>query len=420
MPYFPWYPFLSKATSSSSWSSGGVRRAATTICEPVARCDDGGGGSADRRQHQEQRARRQQEEMRIAQRFMNVFQNKLDEIRIRMTSQDPDAKFNLEEGERKILLSINNLGLKEGVACGLLSLLFLRKVRSTFLKRIVAQQRKQQRQQQQQQNADGSGPAQTYSSPFQQQQQGQQFLAGGCRPTPSQQLDYAIHQRQRPFSFINVFGWFLDIAVSFSVAATTSLIFTDRKQILNNLSSIPLVEGRSRVADEFCPAVVAEAKSIRDENPFHKDMIDHPQSTTLKALMEFCTNCRRRSAMERRLRQEQGLGESEPVSIPTGGVVVSDDDEDLVRDGFGAGGAVDLRHHITTVPHSVDGDNDDDFDGAIENQKEEDFVSDYFGSGGATAEGDDDFYKGDNDVGNKKDGDRSNSSNSNSRSGGWW
>ena len=114
--------------------------------------------------------------------------------------------------------------------------------------------------------------------------------------------------------------------VSISIAATTSLLCTDTRQALQNLAQIPLMEGQSRIADEFCPDVIAEWERLEREAQIQDTTLPStPQSPYLKALLEFKDNCRRRQALERRLRRQQGLSDDLPISIPPPGVPVNDD-----------------------------------------------------------------------------------------------
>jgi hypothetical protein len=62
---------------------------------------------------------------------------------------------------------------------------------------------------------------------------------------------------------------------------------------------------------------------------------------TLRGLIDFTNNCKKRQAMERRIRRERGMGPNEPVEIPPPGVDSSEwnndgvDDEDSFGDSYG-------------------------------------------------------------------------------------
>jgi len=87
---------------------------------------------------------RKEQELQLTQRFIAVFQRRLDLLR---TTMDTDS-FKLEPAERKILLEINNFGLMEGVIAGGMTLFVLRRLRSNFLRRIQQQRNMQAAKQQ--------------------------------------------------------------------------------------------------------------------------------------------------------------------------------------------------------------------------------------------------------------------------------
>jgi hypothetical protein len=112
----------------------------------------------------------------------------------------------------------------------------------------------------------------------------------------------------------------LDSAVAFSIAATTSLIFTDRQKVLSTLAQIPLVQGTSRVSKELCPGILRELEGVRKESAASRDMVDHPQSPPLAAFVEFAKNCQIRDSFERQFRRANGMSDDEAVSIPPPGL----------------------------------------------------------------------------------------------------
>lgn len=115
-------------------------------------------------------------------------------------------------------------------------------------------------------------------------------------------------------------GWLVDTAVAFSVAASTSLLCTNSKAVLEKLASIPLLQGRSKVSTEFCPDVMKALDEWKQQHPNDAVVWEHPQSPYLRAIMEFTQNCRYRQAYETQLRREKGVSDNYPVAIPEGGV----------------------------------------------------------------------------------------------------
>jgi len=151
--------------------------------------------------------------------------------------------------------------------------------------------------------------------------------------------------------------------VSFSVAVATSLYFTDMPSLVREFGRLPLLPGRSKVAEEFCPVVVGELErlwQLESSSSVSSNMpgtemtttqtppprpfwMQHPENPYLQSLLHFAENCQRRQAYERRLRQENAMiisigdnvgssgdGEDDgrPVPIPEPGVPIDVDDTD--------------------------------------------------------------------------------------------
>ena len=125
--------------------------------------------------------------------------------------------------------------------------------------------------------------------------------------------------KQGTFAFL--FGWCLDALGAFSVMVTVSFLRTDMDKILDKLSRLPLTEGQSTIAREFCPDVVQAVRDIRQNNDEAADVLDHAQTKQLQAVLQFAQNCQRRAAYEQQLRQEKGMSSPHfPVDVPKGGV----------------------------------------------------------------------------------------------------
>lgn len=261
----------------------------------------------DQPQKDETRARKK-EEFNLASRFINAANRKLDQITLR------DTNFQLDKAESKVLMEVNNTGLLEGAAAGILSFIVLRRIRSGFLHRL------------RQQTATNSPVPYARKSPFQQQKPPLQ----AAEPSADQPLgtiaEGVLNRRSSAGSgtVFNVLSWMIDFTVSFYIAVYVSLRNPDK--ILQKVSAIPLIEGRSRVAEELCPEFMRELRSIQEDrdsgalNSIQSNALQNPQTPILKALLLFCHNCQRRATYEKLLRQERGLAPDAAVSIPSPGV----------------------------------------------------------------------------------------------------
>lgn len=239
-------------------------------------------------------------EARMAQRFFKAFERKTDQLELR-------RDFRLSEREQKVLMDLVTANLLEGVAAGIVTFVVLRRLRAAYYKRL------------EQGNIQKPPPVpNAFNSPFQQQNPPVQKIA-----TAMESVRDKGDFRFGRFMF-NQFTIILDGMLSFYVTVYVSTRKSDT--FLKRVTDIPLLEGQSTVADELCPVFLNELKSLYREEQNHRlsgveEMALHdPETPALKCLLDFCTNCRRRSAYEEMLRRERGLPPDEPIAIPPPGV----------------------------------------------------------------------------------------------------
>jgi hypothetical protein len=108
-----------------------------------------------------------------------------------------------------------------------------------------------------------------------------------------------------------------DVYASLLVGALVSNGTLNETKVLPALASMPLVEGRSFVADEFCECI--QTKMAERPNNYWTEDVD---SYYLKQFHIFAKNCARRQAMEHKIRHDQGIPLHTSVKIPMGGVPV--------------------------------------------------------------------------------------------------
>ena len=275
---------------------------------------------------------RKAEELSLARKIMDVLSRKADELA--QGGSEATQKFRLEPAERQILLEINNFGMASAIGAGVLSLIALRRIRYSMLRRLYGN--KPSGPPGQPPSHHPSAPPPTYgNNPFQSNnpfsQSGSQFHSPPPPFTSPSSASNNSTIKQGTVSFL--FGWAMDLAGAFAVTVTTSMLLTDMGQILEKLSKIPLTEGRSTVAREFCPDVVQTLKDIQQNDSAAASVIDSAQTLQLQAVIQFAENCKRRAAFEKTLRKEKGVGPSYPVQVPLGGVppdypITSDTDEE--------------------------------------------------------------------------------------------
>jgi hypothetical protein len=212
--------------------------------------------------------------------------------------------FRLSDQEQKVLMDICTHNLMEGSVAGIVTFVALRRIRIMTYNYI--RRRASNEKQPIMPNA--------FNSPFQQQ-----------RP-PEQQKMLMEQGAPGPTGFgsrsWNPLTIFLDGMIAFYVTVFVSGRNTDI--FLQQVAEIPLAEGRSQVADELCPVLVLELQRMYTEqkqqqqqqllpswNSMEQQVLEDPQSATLKFFLDFCSNCRRRAAYEEILRREQLCGDDD-------------------------------------------------------------------------------------------------------------
>ena len=108
----------------------------------------------------------------------------------------------------------------------------------------------------------------------------------------------------------------VDLSLSFLIGCSATIFLTETDKLQKDVSTIPLVKGRSLVADELCHDFTSlyrkYPQSMWDNTKITEDA--HP---SLGAIQKFVKNCERRRVAEAKIRSEKGLGTGdEPVLIP--------------------------------------------------------------------------------------------------------
>lgn len=243
--------------------------------------------------------------------LMNIVSNKMDTI----TQTSDNKSFDLGEAERKILMDINNTGLLQGAAAGLIAFVGLRLVRRHLFGRLILNQTGSLVKST---TTNASSPITAPSSPFRQKMNPLERAANS------------------PFWW--TLAWVTDLSASFMAAVTVSFLYTDRDKILSTISEIPLVEGQSKVSQLFCTDVQEALAQMQREasSPEEKAALSKPQTPFLAAWIAFSNNCRLRQAQEQLIRRQQGFSPDAMVNIPPPGVSkldndsLSDDDDGLL------------------------------------------------------------------------------------------
>lgn len=233
------------------------------------------------------------EESEVFDTFATIVRNKISDAsnieRLDALYKSPDYK-----KEKEVLTDINNNGMAWALGAGLGTFILLRKAPIALARYAVSRR-----------GASTGGTGNGYKfdtissrSPFERS---------------------ASDQPRKPGLFFRAVKLGLDLFVSGSIAVYSSVLFADKKKLLRDVSDVPLVEGRSLIADEFCTAFMAEYKTIPQET-WSKY---RGTSDVTDAIENFVLNCKRREAFEAQLRTERGLkpgGSGEHLPLPSPGV----------------------------------------------------------------------------------------------------
>jgi hypothetical protein len=272
---------------------------------------------------QDQLKQRQEEQLLFA-RFKNAASNSLDKLS-RQIEQNGGEKLKMGDEEKKIISNLSGMGLKEGMAAGIVTFIVLRKG-PVHIGRWV--RRRQLAQYQQYPSSPSSSPQ---TPPFSSTNSNGGYKLSDPRMATNNPFQRAANKQEFPRSGSLVVRsiWFVfDATLALMMGASTSMAYTDTDLIREQIVDMPLVPGRSLTSDALCDPVVEELTKVKAEkNPayirlqkLNQDGAQTPASYYLDGIVKFCENCERRRYMETRIRQEKGLEKAYPVEIPRPGV----------------------------------------------------------------------------------------------------
>lgn len=241
----------------------------------------------------------QEEEEELLDRFYGVAADKLGQ----MDRQSDETGIEYQQGVKESLVidQMQDMGLKEGIAAGALTFIILRRgplIIGRYVQKI--------RMQNSMRNNGLSNSSYQLSDP--------NSTLNPKFPRPRNVFLRGI--------------WFcFDATVSLIVAASITSKYTVTEELRNQIAELPLIEGRSLVAESLCDDIAAELQAIQAEGNRAYQRLQKRDAQNeshaafyIEGVEKFVENCQRRKAMERRLRQEQGLGPYDLVEILPPGV----------------------------------------------------------------------------------------------------
>lgn len=187
--------------------------------------------------------------------------------------------------EKKSLMDLNGVGLKQGFAVGIGTFFALRFGRKFVMRRLTSKVHEQQQR------------------PFGSYKFGTNQV---------EKLGFAEAQQQwkpRPEGLVtNMFRTLLEVALSLNAAVLATTYWTDTDEILNKAADIPLIEGRSIVCDQLCDDFIEEYQSIPPEfwHNLNKSRPDSSPTKAFLAIEKFVQNCMKRRIYESQLTEQEG------------------------------------------------------------------------------------------------------------------
>ena len=281
----------------------------------------------------------------IVSRFRNIAISKLEKMASEVEKSDDldrnsnnngNKVFVMGEEETRVFTQMHGMGLKEGIAASIFSFLLLRKG-PVYIGRWVLKRRQQP-----------NTSATAASSGGYQLSNPNNIMAGTSSSSLSANpfkttADTAAsnpHQFPRSRNIVLRSIWFMfDSVLSLMVGASVSMACTDTVKIRQQVAELPLLPGRSLTSDALCGDIVAELQRLqREQSPVLERLNKQANITSsittsnsnnndispaafyMQGIITFSENCQRRAFQERKIRQENGLGRNDVVTIPSPGV----------------------------------------------------------------------------------------------------
>jgi hypothetical protein len=222
----------------------------------------------------------------------------------KMKRLDELYKSSSYRAEKKKLEEMNNNGMVQGLAVGVVTFAFLRSGPRMMNRFLSSRSSSASR---------GTGTGNQGS--------GYQFNIRNRQQMTNQHPDIP-----RPGFFFRTVKFGVDVLVSMTAAMYGAAYFLDREKTMKELSNIPLLEGRSLISDELCDDFIDVYRSIPKKTWDKYDGKSEP----LDAIGQFVRNCLRRKMVEKEILEQNktfgssfGMDDSEDdghVDIPPPGV----------------------------------------------------------------------------------------------------
>lgn len=217
----------------------------------------------------------------------------------RLKKLDEAYKSPLYQVEKAMLQELNNNGFGKGLMCGVGTFLFLRSG-PRLLRRYIAKNSKPITAHPVRNGNSGNVDGYTFDK-----------TSGGMGTPPTNGMHNSTAEMiPLPGLFYRTIKFGLDVVGSLYMALFASAYFTEKKKLLNDMSQIPLVEGKSPLlSDELCDDFIDVYRGI-PKRTWEKYEVSELNGEgggveALTAIGNFVKNCLKRQAKEKEILEER-------------------------------------------------------------------------------------------------------------------
>jgi len=240
----------------------------------------------------------------------------------RLKKLDEAYKSPLYQAEKAMLQELNNNGFGKGLMCGVGTFLFLRSG-PRLLRRYIAKNSKPITAHPVRNSGNSNVNVGGYSFDKTSGRMGMEMPGNSAEMIPQSGL------------FFRTIKFGLDVVGSVYMALFASAYFTNKKKLLNDMSQIPLVEGKSLLSDELCDDFIDVYRGIPKRTWEKYEGLElNGEGDGVEALTAigiFVKNCLKRQAKENEILEEhRAFGIMEAESDTTDGAVVRKDNHPAI------------------------------------------------------------------------------------------
>lgn len=115
-----------------------------------------------------------------------------------------------------------------------------------------------------------------------------------------------------------------EIGTGFSVGGAVSYMTNDRSNAEETAVAIPLKEGKSRLCDKLCPALIDEYERQWNLSDATRNILKEPTYHDLKVTLAFVRNCQQRHMRDTSTRLDDLLVDGKAIRIPNSDALIDE------------------------------------------------------------------------------------------------